>query len=480
MSIRALYTILVACVTTLASVSATTRIISDPTTADDDFINALSDQGVDEIIQQVDVTMTNGPELGVEVRRYLNIRGDQCVGENGRCTISIGATSTFPRRGFFVTETSHLTMSNVVISGGIPPNDPTYGSSGGAIFVEKLSCLTCVNCKISNNDAGRGSGGAVYLSTEASFFCRDCTIDNNKAKRGGAVFLSGSKYVSAKFENTVFLSNAAVPLGIGEGQGGVLYSGGNCVVEFTDVTFDRNRADGSGGVAQFLGGVGYFNNVIWKMNSASERLNGPLIFVEDTAEIYYKDYIADTSEVELCCVPGTFFPLVVKKQLGGFNFVTTEFTAPLTVVENVYCPADALIPPPPPPQPSPPPFGPPTAAGRLPRTTPPPGMNFTLSGGSSDAFPEEAKIVLGIGGSVLALLLLVTVVTYIRQQRNKENTVGLYTRYNNERFKNSFRMGGSPRPTKVQPFSSPSSPQQKPRHEIADRFSAIDDENMIV
>eukprot|EP00959_Pyramimonas_sp_CCMP1952_P015674 331718-Pyramimonas_sp.AAC.1 len=64
-------------------------------------------------------------------------------------------------------------MYNVIVSGGLPLSDTVYGSSGGAFFLEKKSCLTCVNCEISNNNAGRSFGGAVYLYTEAAFTCQD-------------------------------------------------------------------------------------------------------------------------------------------------------------------------------------------------------------------------------------------------------------------------------------------------------------------
>eukprot|EP00976_Prorocentrum_cordatum_P085181 1185960-Prorocentrum_minimum.AAC.1 len=399
-----------ACVT-LTTVTANTRVISNPATADFDFFTALNDGTVDEVVLQVDVALLNSPQLGHTIRRHLTIRGEQCAGQKGRCHIRIGGTSTFPKRGFFLTDAAHLTLHDVTVSGGLPLNDAVYGSSGGAFFLEKGSCLTAVNCEISGNDAGRGSGGAVYLSTEASFTCLGCDIVGNKAKRGGSVFASGSKYVSAKFQNTEFNSNAAVNVGVGSAEGGVIYTGGNGVVEFTNVTFDRNRSAGTGGVAHFLGGVGYFNNIVWKMNSASSRLFGPLIFVEDVAKIYGNGWTNATAEIELCCVPGTFFPLVVKSRPGDLNQVTTEFTATLRVVENMYCPADRLIPPPPPSPPalSPrPPLSPPSwPPGTMLPPSPKGAKSSTPGGSGGGSSTTEETIFIVVGAALLAIFLTV-------------------------------------------------------------------------
>mmetsp|Transcript_21064 Transcript_21064/g.46196 ORF Transcript_21064/g.46196 Transcript_21064/m.46196 type:complete len:484 (-) Transcript_21064:249-1700(-) len=469
---KGLLLVISACIT-LTSVSASTRVISNSSTANFDFFTALTATSVDQIILRVDVALVNTPQLGVEIRRYLTIRGEQCAGENGRCHIDIGATSAFPKRGFFLTGASHLTLSNVLVSGGLPFNDNIYGSSGGAFFLEKASCLTCTNCQLSNNDAGRGSGGAVYLSNEASFTCLGCTINDNRAKKGGAIFLSGSRYVAAKFQNTDFVGNAAVPTGVGFGEGGVLYSGGNGVVEFTNITFDRNRSEGTGGVAQFLGGVGYFTNIVWKMNSASSSLDGHLLFVEDTADLYFDDFVDETVEdVELCCTPGTFFPLVVKKRLGDFNQVTTEFTAALNSVEGLYCPADARISPPPPSlsygqwtPPSPPPWPP----GHM-EAPPQPPIALTVSGseGSPDAFPVEAIIVIVIGAGIIMLFFLLGLVTYCIRAREgalKAPGQGL-------RSQQSFR-----NPHRVQPrVLSRSLSPPKHRPEISETFTSINND----
>eukprot|EP00959_Pyramimonas_sp_CCMP1952_P265062 5542610-Pyramimonas_sp.AAC.1 len=118
-----------ACVT-LTTVTANTRVISNPATADFDFFTALNDGTVDEVVLQVDVALLNSPQLGHTIRRHLTIRGEQCAGQKGRCHIRIGGTSTFPKRGFFLTDAAHLTLHDVTVSGGLPLNDAVYGSSG--------------------------------------------------------------------------------------------------------------------------------------------------------------------------------------------------------------------------------------------------------------------------------------------------------------------------------------------------------------
>eukprot|EP00242_Pyramimonas_sp_CCMP2087_P007948 CAMPEP_0198198230 /NCGR_PEP_ID=MMETSP1445-20131203/1711_1 /TAXON_ID=36898 /ORGANISM="Pyramimonas sp., Strain CCMP2087" /LENGTH=343 /DNA_ID=CAMNT_0043867727 /DNA_START=217 /DNA_END=1245 /DNA_ORIENTATION=- len=328
--VRGLLAVLCACAT-LTTATAETRIISDQTTGNADFLAALLSATVDEVILRINVTLpySDAHRSGIPIRRYLTVRGEQCP--SGRCGINIDGTSVLPRRGFFVTGASHLTLHNVNVHGGLAREVESLSGAGTAFFIEEASCVTCVNCDISNNDAGESVGGAIFLSGHASFSCEDCTIRDNSASEGGAVSISSSSYCSAHFKNTVFTNNHAGGTNGTNGRGGAVDTVGFAVLEFDHCTFEQNRAEERGGVMHIRGGSLYFNDTIWKDNSSGQHpvLDGPLLFVEVKAAIYFENW---DGEAYTTVGSGSLtrpLPLMVKKVILTIYRVTTEFAIDL-------------------------------------------------------------------------------------------------------------------------------------------------------
>eukprot|EP00242_Pyramimonas_sp_CCMP2087_P014773 CAMPEP_0198206420 /NCGR_PEP_ID=MMETSP1445-20131203/9963_1 /TAXON_ID=36898 /ORGANISM="Pyramimonas sp., Strain CCMP2087" /LENGTH=357 /DNA_ID=CAMNT_0043879105 /DNA_START=109 /DNA_END=1179 /DNA_ORIENTATION=- len=346
--VRGLLVVLCACAT-LTTVALETRIIDNLATGDEDFLAALLDSTVHEVVLKIGVTLpySESHKHGVVIRRYLTVRGEMCNGlERGLCAININGTSALRKRGFFVTDASHLTMRNVHVYGGLPEDHPDYSSNGAAFYIEKSSCVTCVNCDISNNNAGAGWGGAIFLTVTASFNCENCKIRQNTAQKGGAMYFQRCAYCSAHLKNTTFTSNRAEP----DGDGGAMAVFGKSVIEFDACIFDRNQA-AYGGVLYTSKAVIYLKDTIWKPNFALSTVPnagsaGPLLFIQDASAVYIKDWsvtnptVTSASGVEVTnpmvtTASGLEIPLMVKQ--GQVNEVTTEYARNLVNVELLYC-----------------------------------------------------------------------------------------------------------------------------------------------
>lgn len=112
-------------------------------------------------------------------------------------------------------------------------------SAGGAIYARNAT-LVVEACAFHDNSALSGSGGAIRAEGPVSFTVRDSLFEDNSASsHGGAVQVIGGVGV---FERVVFRRNSAAL------RGGALYSSDFGGWDVRDSTFELNTADEGGAI----------------------------------------------------------------------------------------------------------------------------------------------------------------------------------------------------------------------------------------
>ena len=155
-------------------------------------------------------------------------------------------------RVFKISPRAHLTLENIVITGGSAPNYPfaisADGENGGGIY--NAGTLTLDHCLVIDNSSGGGylgevvagsggDGGGIY--NLGSFSASSCTISNNLCGTGAN---GGSNLNPFQGDN-----------GGSGGHGGGIFNGGRMVMTDCDILSNTGGAGGLGGTAD-NGGAG--------------------------------------------------------------------------------------------------------------------------------------------------------------------------------------------------------------------------------
>jgi predicted outer membrane repeat protein len=147
------------------------------------------------------------------------------------------------------------------------------GTTGGAVYQEAGSLLTCTRCEFTGNKAS-GSGGAVYMKGGGAVVTlSEVVFEGNSATTGdgGALYVEGQgQPASVTLDRCLLLSNTA-----GGSGGGVVCT--NCkTLEATSTILALNAASGGPGGGIWLGPSASVASMSKKLQSVT--------FVDNTAK----------------------------------------------------------------------------------------------------------------------------------------------------------------------------------------------------
>ena len=257
------------------------------------------------------------------------ITTDVTVDGGGGITLNGGGVT----RLFYVGQTGHLTLRNLILTDGVAV-DSINGNYGGAVFVtsggrldverstirnshadlaggaiidfqgivtltdsvieanssnyaaiNSTGTLTLIRTLVRNNTAIVGGGG---LSVGGAVSIHESTIENNSAPQGGALYVTPSGNVT--IVRTTFTGNRAEAADPDQAMGGAIISYGRLTIE--DSTFNGNSAQGHGGALAAGAGSGeatttirgstFIDNQAAISGGAIENRSGPLTIVNST------------------------------------------------------------------------------------------------------------------------------------------------------------------------------------------------------
>jgi len=139
-----------------------------------------------------------------------------------------------------------LSLSGLTLTDGFASGASAPGGAGGAIYAQKLTALTLVDCTISNNVASI-RGGGIYCYGYAALTVRGSTISGNKANagNGGGIYTYGAPTVL--IENSTISGNSATVSGGGINVGYWIAPGAFTMRNSTVVGNSAASTSGTGG-----------------------------------------------------------------------------------------------------------------------------------------------------------------------------------------------------------------------------------------
>eukprot|EP00854_Cymbomonas_tetramitiformis_P028680 gene28680-35584_t len=223
----------------LLETGLSTTIIEPSSSAETDFVSALSSDAVSAIILRTDILLT-GSESRPTILRTLEIVGE-CVKEDvpASCTLAGGDANI--QSIFAVGSGGSLCLRALELR-------DVESAAGAALRLETASKATLIDCILHNNTAyarevsdkdlpvyDEGFGGAIYCGENSTLVLISCQLSDNGAHRmGGAVASKSKSFI--KIINSSLSGN-----NVGE-DGGALYLEGPIEVEISGASINDNEA----------------------------------------------------------------------------------------------------------------------------------------------------------------------------------------------------------------------------------------------
>ena len=162
----------------------------------------------------------------------------------------------------------YSTGSNVSwVGNGTRFGNNLAGKDGGAIAAINSSTLSTANTTFSGNVAGVDDGALVTdtreWKTEVDPFVGTVFVGNSAGRSGGAIFLENG-------ENTLDFMNVAFDSNSANGTGGAV-AAHDSACWFRECTFSNNKADGIGGAVETLRGLQKFSSCDFEGNLGGEQ-----------------------------------------------------------------------------------------------------------------------------------------------------------------------------------------------------------------
>lgn len=267
-------------------------------------------------------TINSAPSASVTIQGFtiLRCQANAFVG-NGASNVTLNNIRVLTgRRGAYVRESSHFTLSDFQIAG-------MNGIDGNGVYVE--SAGSSVNATGSN--FGACSNVAVYLSPGTSGTLTNCQFMNNSSTSvyggsGTVVTISGSSFYTCTGGNggaigvdssTLSVSGSTFANCTG-GNGGAVF-GTNSTISISNCGFTTVKANGVGGVVYLNAGTLTMTNCT-ATNFRAENAGG--VIYTDSATVTVDGLVAENSTTDL---DGGSFGGVIRNADGQLTIRTSIF-----------------------------------------------------------------------------------------------------------------------------------------------------------